>query len=791
MSAARAPDAAAPPAPDGNGGAAANDGGAEPEVCEAGECWWSVERPDSCRSAGLPQPADRPAEGPGDDATIDDIYLGLARVRLGTNDVVGQLSEDVWQTIGFDLDGRCTNSATCGMAGDVSCRSRSPSLPFDGRFCRDNTFARLQSLIALGPEVSQRFGLTEAMLNCQLARGTFNMVVRVRGYGGLADDAHVRVDYYLSQGLEDKASWTCPDPEFAEYPRWGSGRTWLVDEGLLAQQPTAAGTWPDSKFADDDAYVKQGYLVARVPDGTEQGFMGDGEQYRGFLFRAVGAVFVGRLRHAQDDTWLVEDGMLAGRLPQQELIRSFRESGLCETPGSQTFYQNMRYFVEDMADLLASGEDDSEARCDAMSYAIGFTAAQVTPGAARPAPPRVECCVPGRRLDECVSQCGDGIVQGDEACDVAIEAGAPGACPTACGVTEACVPEVLRGSGCLALCAPMPISAAGAKDGCCPRGGDFMTDVDCQSECNNGVVEPGETCDPPGSCGECSAAPRCFNPRRSGSAERCNLRCEIVPVTACTAGDGCCPAGCSRERDADCSPSCGNGELEAGELCERGGEQPCSESCDDGDDCTRDVTSGSAENCSLVCGHMPITEARSGDGCCPDGISASLDSDCVAECGNKVVEDQEQCDDGNKSAGDGCFECKTENLQQICLANVGSDDACARCRCANCATQTIGCYMDDVPDEARRCRELVECARREACANPDCFCGSAPFFSCLAGEGDGPCRMAITEAAHSTSLIDIDLRGTDITWPLGRGNQLFTCTERSCTAECNVPLPQN
>src|SRR5262245_51535260 len=50
------------------------------------------------------------------------------------------------------------------------------------------------------------------------------------------------------------------------------------------------------------------------------------------------------------------------------------------------------------------------------------------------------------------SACGNGRLELDEACDPAIEAGEPGACPEECASEDRCAPSVLVGNGCQRRC---------------------------------------------------------------------------------------------------------------------------------------------------------------------------------------------------------------------------------------------------------------------------------------------------------------------------------------------------
>lgn len=128
--------------------------------------------------------------------------------------------------------------------------------------------------------------------------------------------------------------------------------------------------------------------------------------------------------------------------------------------------------------------------------------------------------------------------------------------------------------------------------------------------------------------------------RNPGSAAEADAS---LSSPACPVGvtDGCCPAGASRAADADCAPTCGNAEVEVGELCDGN----CPSSCNDDDACTVDSQQGKASTCDLTCSHKQLgaVPVRS-DGCCPRGASRATDGDCPAACGNGVVEVPELCD---------------------------------------------------------------------------------------------------------------------------------------------------
>jgi hypothetical protein len=270
-------------------------------------------------------------------------------------------------------------------------------------------------------------------------------------------------------------------------------------------------------------------------------------------------------------------------------------------------------------------------------------------------PQRDGCCPTGctpASDPDCSPACGNGAVDANfgETCDRAI-AGGPGACPTSC---PPCT-QVLVGAGtCQATCVFAPVTDFIPGDGCCPSGGTFNLDPDCQPACGNGVVEaPAETCDSPlapGACaGDCPPDGQCTSYRAQGSPRTCDFRCVVASsVTLCRDGDGCCPSGCSAADDGDCAAVCGNGVVEASERCDKGitTGQPgaCQQSCDDGDPCTADFASGAVESCSRVCRHVAITACAGGDRCCPPGCGGADDADCAGVCGDGQIGAGETCD---------------------------------------------------------------------------------------------------------------------------------------------------
>lgn len=98
--------------------------------------------------------------------------------------------------------------------------------------------------------------------------------------------------------------------------------------------------------------------------------------------------------------------------------------------------------------------------------------------------------------------CSDGLVDmPEEKCDRSIAAGSTGACPTACPVTDACMPAQLQGDAlqCTAECVVTPITACVNDDGCCAAGCAAADDSDCAGGGPGGTPEASGGCETSGS----------------------------------------------------------------------------------------------------------------------------------------------------------------------------------------------------------------------------------------------------------------------------------------------------
>ncbi len=358
----------------------------------SGVGWWSGPEGDSgCFSAKMPSASARPAPVTGT-TDVPPIYLAIGDMRLGSQDPNFQPDASAWKDLGMDIDNVCTNSPTC-QSNDtvVSCAPTVTAIPYDGNYCRDNTFGRLEVQAASIPEVGGKYGLNDDAFNCALCTGAYNFVIRITNYNGTPNDDSIRIDFYPSPGLVNVLPWVCTDPNWRSHPCFTADMPWLLrDVGVAGD---AGGPAPDNAvIADSNAFVHDGYIVAQLPAETLFWFPAikgrKADVPNAFPLKFTQALVAGKLTKAQDGTWSVADGTIAGRSRETDIIEGFRLIGFCESDPNYTLMQS---FLHGNLDVLANGGNDPNTTCDAISVGIAFTAQQATPGPLIHVDDLVEC----------------------------------------------------------------------------------------------------------------------------------------------------------------------------------------------------------------------------------------------------------------------------------------------------------------------------------------------------------------------------------------------------------------
>ena len=286
-----------------------------------------------------------------------------------------------------------------------------------------------------------------------------------------------------------------------------------------------------------------------------------------------------------------------------------------------------------------------------------------------------------------------------------------------------------------ALDGPGMIDTAGAADA-----DHEPRDAPAAPVCGNGTIESGEECDPQGSCPTSCSNQGCTTFVLQGSASDCTARCQQMgSQTACSAGDGCCPASCNAINDADCAIKCDNGVKEGQETCDP--LSTCPTACPpQGCQMRQLVNPGS---CMAACTNdRQQTTCMSGDGCCPASCNNTSDGDCQPRCGNSVVEIGESCDPVSQcnSRRDAC----TSNRETIRVRS--GDPASCTFRCMEmpraCGPDDdqcpSGCPAGQDPDCRRPNGE--SCGSGAECVSGNCVGGICCNTAC--NDGCRSCRVS-------------------------------------------------
>jgi len=354
------------------------------------------------------------------------------------------------------------------------------------------------------------------------------------------------------------------------------------------------------------------------------------------------------------------------------------------------------------------------------------------------------CCPAGcnnNNDDDCPTVCGNNIIEAGEDCESG-DCCDLGTClfeivGTECRAsTGACDPaEECTGIG--AACpANITINTCTDGDGCCPPGCSNNNDDDCLADCGNGITEgnAGEECDdgnnvntdactntctlafcgdgiiqttPPNDKEDCDGGACCDNACifvKANPATECRAAagdCDVAEF--CTGSSAACPADVLEPNGTECRASTGN--------------------CDPAETCTGGSAACPADDV--------ITTCTDGDGCCPAGCNNGNDDDCMAVCGNNVVEPGEDCE-----TGDCCDlgNCQFESAATECRASAGDCDVAE-----SCTGSSAGCPADDVEPNTTECRASVDaCDPAELCdgAGVDCL-ADVTITACT--DGDGCC----------------------------------------------------
>jgi hypothetical protein len=316
------------------------------------------------RACGTKRIPDRPTRDPA--AATEETAADATRATFVLRATTFRQSEGVWEQIAYDLDGYCTQAPDL----DSGCTSPSAVVPLDGADGVDNsTGQNILPLFFAGIPTGED-GFVASM-----SRGMGGVWVQVEQWSGLPDDDQVRVAlaqtvYATPQG-QDAAEPPTVSPNDPTWPlprpQWNGS-----DEFRLNSRWFSGGDITQPLAIEDQAYVRDGAVVARIPDGTRFVFAGTG---RSFEFSLTGAVLVLRMNA---DGSSVQDAVITGRWPVAQLTSDVESLGVCDV---QTSNEPLWAAIRDNPDLTAtpSGQAANPGaplpsaplpECDAFSFAI-------------------------------------------------------------------------------------------------------------------------------------------------------------------------------------------------------------------------------------------------------------------------------------------------------------------------------------------------------------------------------------------------------------------------------------
>jgi hypothetical protein len=313
--------------------------------------------------------------------TAPDDGLDVGEIAFAIKDVLFEQG-DMWSRIGFDLDGYCTTSPeyeTDCVPPDMTVM---PVL--DGENGIDNVFGQsLYPLVAVTVP-----GLQEASRRFQ-SQGNGSVILRIRGWNGMADDARVDVVGAVTVFGTTAAATPMvtigadgpemPDGSFPPFPTWdGTDSFWGRDDNFVG------GNEDQPYVRDDNAYVRNRFLVVTLPERTDFVFPGDAA---GVLVRLTGAVAMGRI---SEDMTTIEDMTVAGRWAVNDLLETAQAVGVCPGTPQLDIFMNQIDRIADVRSRVGSGGPG--VLCDAISVAMVFQGYRANWGGVAPGPPLTNAC---------------------------------------------------------------------------------------------------------------------------------------------------------------------------------------------------------------------------------------------------------------------------------------------------------------------------------------------------------------------------------------------------------------
>lgn len=289
------------------------------------------------------------------------------------------------ELVGYDLDGVCT------CPGQPSCKASKPTC--DDPHGRDNAAGLMLDSFS---SISDAFKVDA--VNARFADGTMGLLFRVRNYNGTANDPQVETAVFLSNGTKGSEDGGTPIP-----PKLDGNDVWTVEPKSLLGG-IAPPYIPNPDNVDSSSYVVDGKLVASIAraDISFSAAPGGASSLQAEL---AGVIVTADLASDGKGGFAISHGILVGRWPTRRFLTALATikdplgtDFLC---GDSGVYDSVKGAICNGRDITSSLQsDNSNAPCDALSFALRFTASPAKLGSVYAAAPPVQPCGP-QWNDEC------------------------------------------------------------------------------------------------------------------------------------------------------------------------------------------------------------------------------------------------------------------------------------------------------------------------------------------------------------------------------------------------------
>jgi hypothetical protein len=312
---------------------------------------------DPCQDTSLVRLPCRPAVD--DLPSGEDLVFAARTMRLGFS----LTAPEDWQNLGLDRD--CLHTEATGKP--TGCVLSVPQNGRDGLQGRDNSFGLnvgqlMRLLNSLGITASD----LEEAVNGDIGRGDDGWTVGLQDFNHTRNDPQVTVVIRLSEG-------TTTDSGEKVAAKWDSTDRWSID-------PASHTAYGEPVYLDDNAYVVDGELVAKMPKGLPFDVQVDQGKLSVYVTEVV------MRSRLSDDFTRIEQGVVSAVWPQavamDQTLEFAMRFGLCPpNPILETIKTTVKQAADIRIDLLPA----PALPCNAISFGMMFTADKALLGPVAPA----------------------------------------------------------------------------------------------------------------------------------------------------------------------------------------------------------------------------------------------------------------------------------------------------------------------------------------------------------------------------------------------------------------------